>query len=60
MPEQMHSGAGNPVWGGVLLSILGSINWQNLAQTVVLAITGTIVSFCMSVLLKKLSKKSGS
>lgn len=59
MPEQINTATGNPVWGGIFLSVLGSINIQSLMQTVILAITGTIVSFCMSALLRRLSKKSG-
>ena len=57
MPEQLNTSTTNPVWGGILLSILGNISWQNLTQTVVLAIVGTIVSFCTSALLKKISKR---
>ena len=47
----------NAVWGGILLSILGNIDWQDIKHTVILATVGTVVSYCISSLLKLLTKK---
>ena len=57
MPEQLNSSTTSPAWGGILLSILGNISWQNLTQTIVLAIVGTIVRFFTSALLKRVSER---
>jgi hypothetical protein len=43
-------------WGGIILSVLG-IHWQDAVQTAVLALIGTAVSFCTSILLKALYRK---
>jgi len=53
MPEQLQTASNKAVWGGVLLSIIGNIHWQDLLQSTILAAVGTIVSFGTSVLLKK-------
>ena len=57
MPEQLNTSTTSSAWGGILLSILGNISWQNLTQTIVLAIVGTIVSFFTSALLEKISTR---
>ena len=57
MPEQLSTSPNSPVWGGIILSILGNISWQNLTQTILLAIIGTIVSYFTSALLKKISTR---
>lgn len=57
MPEQLNTESNNAVWGGILLSIVGNLHWQDMIQTIILAAVGTAVSFCTSALLKKLSAK---
>ena len=57
MQEQLNTTSNNAVWGGVLLSIVGSLHWQDMVQTIILAAIGTVVSFVTSALLKKLSAK---
>jgi hypothetical protein len=43
--------------GGIFLSIIGNLSWQDLLRTVVLGIVGTAASFFASQVLKKLFKK---
>ena len=56
MAGSSRANTGQSAWGGILLSIL-TIHWQDIWQTMVLAMIGTTVSFCMSALLKKLYKR---
>jgi hypothetical protein len=51
---QVNATAGNALWGGVLLSILGNLHWQDVTRTIVLGVIGTTASFFASALLKKL------
>ena len=44
-------------WGGIFLSILGSLAWDDIIRTVVLGMLGTAVSFFVSALLGRLFKK---
>jgi mannitol-specific phosphotransferase system IIBC component len=39
---------------GTLLSVLPNLNSEDVLKTIVLAILGAIVSFCITILLKKL------
>ena len=57
MAEQLHSASRNAVWGGILLSIVGNLHWQDMLQTIILAAIGTVASFGTSALLKKLSAR---
>ncbi len=57
MAQEVNTRSGSPVWGGVMLSILGNINFQEINRTIVLAAIGTITSFIVSAILKKLSGK---
>lgn len=43
--------------GGIFLSIIGNLTWQDLLRTVILGIVGTAASFFASKMLKKLFKK---
>ena len=47
----------NTAWGGVLLSVLGSLGWQDVWKTIILGALGTVVSFCVSALLRRLFGK---
>ncbi len=47
----------NCAWMGALLSIVGNISWQDIMRTVILGIIGTIVSFTVSALLKKIRNR---
>jgi hypothetical protein len=38
MQERINTAAGNAAWGGIVLSILGNISWQNLTHTIIMAI----------------------
>ena len=54
MAQQVNATAGNALWGGVLLSILGNLHWQDITRTIILGVIGTTASFFASALLKKL------
>jgi len=54
MSNHLNTEAKSARWGGVFLSILGILGWQDLTKTVVLATVGTVVSYFVSALLKKL------
>jgi len=54
-----HSGHNGTVFGtigGTLLSILANINLEDVARTVLLATIGAVVSFGVSLLLKKITR----
>ncbi len=55
MQERINT-TDNAAWGGIVLSILGNIGWQNPTHTVIMAIIGTVVSFFTSALLRKISR----
>ena len=48
------------ILGGSLSSILGSLTIGDITNTIILGAVGTIVSFFVSMLLKKLLKKKNS
>ncbi len=54
MEQQANTGKANALWGGVLLSILGNLHWQDITRTIILGVVGTAASFFASALLKKL------
>ena len=43
--------------GGTFLSIVPNINSEDIAKTIILASVGAIVSFTISLLLKRMQKK---
>lgn len=54
-----HSGHNGTVFGtvgGTLLSIFANVDVGDIAKTVVLAIVGAVVSFSVSLLLKKITR----
>lgn len=54
-----HSGHNGTVFGtigGTLLSILANINLEDVTRTVLLATIGAVVSFGVSLLLKKITR----
>ena len=56
--EQVKTGGHlKTAMGGIFLSIIGNLTWQDLLRTVVLGIVGTAASFFASKVLKKLFKK---
>jgi hypothetical protein len=58
MATEMHTSARyKTAWGGVLLSVLGSLAWQDVWKTIILGAIGTAVSFCVSALLRRLFGK---
>jgi fructose-specific phosphotransferase system IIC component len=57
MSDQLNTGSDNAIWGGIFLSILGSLSWQDIIRTIILGIIGTVVSFIISALLRKMSEK---
>ena len=57
MSLSVHALAG--VAGGTLLSFVASIQYGNLAETIVLSALGAVVSFVVSALLEWVVKKVG-
>jgi fructose-specific phosphotransferase system IIC component len=50
--------SGRSAWGGIFLSIIGNLNWQDIFKTTILAVIGTVVSLTVSALLAKLLRKN--
>ena len=56
-PKNLSNEVYTSTAGGSLSGILAAISFGDLAQTIILAIVGTIVSFFVSVCLKRLMSK---
>lgn len=46
----------SPMLGGTCCSIMGLIPWNNLLQTVILAVVGTLVSYLLTRVLQRIRK----
>jgi hypothetical protein len=42
---------------GIILGIIANINWTDIVSTVVTTATGVVVSFAMTVLIKRVARK---
>ncbi|WP_196939847.1 hypothetical protein [Sphingobacterium pedocola] len=45
-----------PMLGGTCCSIMGLIPWNNVLQTVILAVVGTLVSYLLTRVLRRIRK----